>query len=1121
MDLKKLLNPEQYDAATTINGPLLILAGAGSGKTRVLTYRIAHMIQDLGIYPSQILAITFTNKAAGEMKERVRKIVGDEVDNMWISTFHSSCVRILRREIDKLGYKKDFTIYDSTDQKTLIKQCMKEISINDKDLAENEIIGRIGKAKDNLITAEQFKRENQYNFRDNKIADVYLLYQKRLKSNNALDFDDLIFKTVELFKSNPEVLEFYQRKFKYIMVDEYQDTNKSQYELVYLLAKQHKNICVVGDDDQCLPEGTLISTEKGPVKIEDIVAGQYVSCAAGNGEITNGTVEKVLKKEYKGVLVKVKTKSGKEVMATPNHLTFAALNIIPDVHYVYLMYKSGMGYRIGQTQAVRSRYENQFDSGLAVRLNQEKADKMWIVKICSTKAEAAYYEQYYSVKYGIPTAVFHDKGRAISMKQEQLDKLFKEIDSFSAAEKLMEELYLFTDYPHHFSSAVTRGETSRKIVNISYFSCKKSESRGYYSHRVSFITSGEEEKQKFTEAGFPVRTEKGQSWRVETERSNYDEAEALGRKLYSTMDGLSVMRKAKLTEDRSYYFMPFGSLREGMSIVTNNNGKLEEDAILEVTHEDYEGFVYDLSIPELRQYIANGVAVHNCIYEWRGADIRNILDFEKDYPNAKMIKLEQNYRSKSNILNAANSVIQYNTERKKKVLRTDSDEGEKIKIYRAPSDIDEGQFVAAEIQKLIEQEGRSYRDFAILYRTNAQSRLFEDIFVKRHVPYRIIGGHKFYDRKEIKDIMGYLKVLNNPDDDISLQRIVNVPKRNIGDTTVEKLFQHAVGIDDSLYNVMLDVELVPSLTARARTSISKFIVLMDNLQIMKEKLTVSELISVILEETGYMKELQASNEVEDESRIENLKELVSAAVEFENTSEDKSLSAFLEKVALVADVDNYDADADTLVMMTIHSAKGLEFPVVFMVGMENGIFPGNSSLNNPHEMEESRRLCYVGITRAMQRLYMTSAEIRRVFGRTSAFAPSDFISEISSSLVENLNRGGAFTTRQVVERSGYSNSYNTQPNNPHTLRNNINSNPSTESINKKLDYIMNIGTPAGGGAALTAAEAVPGRKVKHSKFGVGTIVSAKSEGNDVKLTIAFDSMGIKVFLLSMTPLVLI
>ncbi|NLM36370.1 MAG: UvrD-helicase domain-containing protein [Clostridiales bacterium] len=1115
MDLKKLLNPEQYDAATTIDGPVLILAGAGSGKTRVLTYRIAHMIEDLGIYPSQILAITFTNKAAGEMKDRVRRMVGDIVDNMWISTFHSCCVRILRREIDKLGYKKDFTIYDSTDQKTLIKQCMKELNINEKDITDSEIIGRIGKAKDNLISAEQFKKDNQYNFRDNKIADVYVLYQKRLKSNNALDFDDLIFKTVELFRTNSEVLEFYQRKFKYIMVDEYQDTNKSQYELVRLLSKAHKNICVVGDDDQCFPRGTLVSTDNGNVEIQDISAGQHVLCAAGNGEVTKGTVEKVIKKEYNGIMVRVKTEKGKEIVATPNHITFAALNIIPDVHYVYLMYKAGVGYRIGQTKAVRSRYENQFDNGLAVRLNQEKADKMWIVKECESKAEASYYEQFYSVKYGIPTAVFHDKGRSITMSQQLIDKLFKEIDSYAGAEKLMDDLYLYEQYPHHFSSAVTRGETSRKIINISYFSCKKSESRGYYSHRISFITSGEEEREKFVKAGFPVRTEGGNSWRIETERSNYDEAEALGRKICSTMDGLSIMRKAKLTNDKSFYFMPFGSLRKGMSIVINNNGHLEEDIVQEVTCENYKGFVYDLSIPELRQYIAQDVVVHNCIYEWRGADIRNILDFEKDYPNAKVVKLEQNYRSKGNILNAANSVIKNNSERKHKVLRTESDAGEKIKIYRAPSDREEAQFVASEIEKLIEKEDRSYKDFAILYRTNAQSRIFEDTFIKRNIPYRLIGGHKFYDRKEIKDIMAYLKVLNNPDDDISLQRIINVPKRNIGAATVDKLIQHANDIEDSLYNVMLDVDVIPTLTARNKTAINKFMELMEGLQDLKEQLTVSELVNAILEDTGYIKELENSKEIEDESRIENLKELVSAAVDFENTSEDKSLAAFLEKTALVADVDNYDEEADSVVMMTVHSAKGLEFPVVFMVGMENGIFPGSSSFQNPHEMEESRRLCYVGITRAKEKLYMTSAELRMVFGRTSAFAPSDFLNEISSDLVEYLNKT-PIASRQVFQRGDYGDSYNT-----HSLRNTTTSfEDAAKELNKKLNYFMKA-EPAKSKAALTEAEAVAGTKVRHAKFGVGTIVSAKKEKDDVKLTIAFDNMGIKMFLLSMTPLELV
>jgi len=749
MDLQKLLNKEQYDAATTINGPLLILAGAGSGKTRVLTYRIAHMINDLGVYPSQILAITFTNKAAQEMKERVKTLVGDEVNNMWVSTFHSSCVRILRREIDKIGYNKNFVIYDTYDQKTLVKQCMKELNINDKDIDEKEIINKIGSAKDKLITPEEFKRENQYNFRLNKVADAYILYQKRLKSNNALDFDDIIFKTVQLFSQHKDVLEFYQRKFKYIMVDEYQDTNMTQYELVRLLSAGHRNICVVGDDDQC-------------------------------------------------------------------------------------------------------------------------------------------------------------------------------------------------------------------------------------------------------------------------------------------------------------------------------------------------------------------------IYEWRGANIRNILDFEKDYPEAKVIKLEQNYRSKGNILNAANSVIKNNFERKDKVLRTTNEDGGKIRIYRAFSDNDEGDFVVSEMKRIIKEEGKRFSDFAVLYRTNAQSRIFEDSFIKSDVPYRLIGGLKFYDRKEIKDIMAYLKLINNPLDDISLQRIINVPKRSIGEATVAKIQEFANNNEEPLYSTLLDIDYVPGLTARTITSVNKFTSLVNSFMRKRDDIPVSELIETILEDTGYLKELKNSNDIEDESRIENLKELVSAAVDFEQNNEDTSLGAFLEKVVLVSDIDNFDQNADSVVLMTLHSAKGLEFPVVFMVGMENGIFPGQSSLNNEDEMQESRRLCYVGITRAKEKLYMTSAEIRRVFGRTVAYSPSDFLNEIPVFLKEYVG-GKSFSQR-----------FSSPAPNKGSMEN-IFGNSGPKSVGSGAQaYNMNSTPqpkPQGtSGKLLTAEEATLGRKVKHTKFGIGTIVSVSKDGSDIRLTIAFNTQGIKNFMLGLAPL---
>ena len=1122
MDLKNLLNREQYKAATTVNGPLLILAGAGSGKTRVLTYRIAHMIEDLKIYPSQILAITFTNKAAKEMKDRVRSLVGNEADNMWISTFHSSCVRILRREIDKIGYNKNFTIYDSADQKTLINQCIKLVGINDKDITDREIISKIGDQKDKLITAQEFKRQNEKNFRLNKVAEVYLLYQKKLKENNALDFDDLIFKTVELFKKHEDVLEFYQRKFKYIMVDEYQDTNKAQYEFTRLLAREHKNICVVGDDDQCFPEGSLINIGDGEVPIETIKENDEVLCAGGNGDVLKGKVEKILKKKYKGAMVTLTTKSGKTIKATPNHITFAKLNIEDKAYYVYLMYKRGMGYRVGQTQTVRSRKNGEKTNGLFIRLNQEKADKMWILRSCKDKSEAAYYEQYFSSKYGIPTAVFYAKGRNISLDQQQLDKLFSEINTYEAADKLFQDNYLSEEYPHHFANAVIRGESSRRIVNISFFSCKKSLESNYYSHRISFITSGEEVKKEMVSKGFSVRKEKGATWRIETERRNYEDAEDFAKKIIQTYQGLDIIRKAKLTEDKTFYFMPFGNLRSGMSIAVNHNGKIIEDIVKKVEFKEYDGDVYDLSVPNLRQYICENVVVHNCIYGWRGADIRNILDFEKDYSDAKVIKLEENYRSKANILSAANGVIENNPHEHVKTLRTSNAAGEKIKIYRSYSDMEEAEFVASEIKKMIESENRNYSDFSILYRTNAQSRLFEDIFIKRHLPYRIIGGLKFYDRKEIKDIMAYLKLICNPLDSISLKRVINVPKRSIGGTTVGKIEKFANEVEECLYNSILDARSIPGLTPRSVSSIEKFTSIINSFIIRKAEIPVSTLIEELLSQTGYIQELKKSNDLQDETRIENLQELVSAAVDFENNSEDKTLAAFLEKTALVADVDNYDEEANTIVMMTVHSAKGLEFPVVFMVGMENGIFPGTASLTNYTEMEESRRLAYVGITRAKEQLYMTSAQSRRVFGRTVSYGESDFILEIPKDLREKVSLD--MTNNKF---SGNKSNNNRNWNNTNGFSSKVQDIPAKHNVFSTFTSKASVETIKTSSALekqlklLTESEATVGRKVKHVKFGIGTIVTVNKKGTDINLTIAFQNMGIKTLRLDMAPLELI
>ncbi|MBS5939713.1 UvrD-helicase domain-containing protein [Clostridium sp.] len=1079
MDLKKLLNKEQYDGATTVDGQVLILAGAGSGKTRVLTYRMAHMIEDLGILPYKILAITFTNKAAKEMKDRVKGLIGDRAEDMWISTFHSTCVRILRREIEKLGYKKSFTIYDSSDQKTLIKECIKALNINDKDISEQEIISKIGKAKDNMQSPAAFMRENESNFREKKIAEAYVLYQKRLKENNALDFDDLISKTVELFKKDKETLEFYQRKFQYIMVDEYQDTNKVQYEFIRLLADKHKNICVVGDDDQCLTQGTLIETEKGKVKIEDLKENDEVKVASGKGETKLLRINNISKREYSGTVIKIVTEDGDIIKATPNHIAFSRLTLDKDNFVVYLMHKEGVGYRVGKVTIDSSSEEN-YTNILREEMLKEKADKLWVLKTCASLSDGIYYEELYSIKYGVPKFSFNASTVDGGVSEDSVNKLYNSINTFESAEKLMEERYLYSKYPHYITLENKKDNEERKNINVTFFGGEDETSEGVYSHNIVVNSLNEES--------------------IAQKENQYDKAEDFSTKL-SLEKNLDIIRKAKLTKENEFRFMPVGSLKVGMTIAIFKDGKIVEGKIVEKEREEYSGYVYDLNIEHARNYIANNVVVHNCIYQWRGADIRNILDFEKDYPNAKVIKLEQNYRSKGNILDAANVVIVNNANRKSKALRTEQEAGSKIKVYRAYSDGDEGNFVAKQIRKIKDAEKKDYKDFAILYRTNAQSRIFEESLRRNDIPYKILGGTRFYDRKEIKDMLSYLKVLANPNDSISLKRIINVPKRGIGDATVGKVSDFAESYELPLWDALSTVRNIPTLTPRNCGGIENFMEMMEKFVEMSEVLPVSNLIEMILKETGYIAELEKSKEIEDKSRIENLKELVSDAVDFERSSEDTTLSAYLEKVSLVQDTDKLEDDADTIVLMTVHSAKGLEFPVVFMVGMENGIFPGMASFDSAAEMEESRRLCYVGITRAKEQLFMTSAEVRRQFGRTVAYAQSDFINEIKSDLKEYVS-GESLTSRTENRSSMFQarNNYN----NPHSLRNSSNAmqKPKIQSTQ----------------SSVSSDEVTIGRKVKHSKFGVGTVVSITDAGSDKKVTIAFDNQGIKILLLSVANL---
>lgn len=731
LDILDKLNPAQREAVENTEGPVLILAGAGSGKTRVLTTRIGHLMENKGVKAENILAITFTNKAANEMRERVEETLeGTDTKEMWITTFHSCCVRILRKSINKIGYNRSFVIYDSADQVTLIKDCLRELNLSDKVFDPKVILSTISNAKDKLYSPKKFIQLNEGDIGKMKIGEVYALYQDRLKRNSALDFDDLIMKTVELFKGHPEVLDYYRNKFRYIMVDEYQDTSKAQYELIKLLAKQHQNICVVGDDDQS-------------------------------------------------------------------------------------------------------------------------------------------------------------------------------------------------------------------------------------------------------------------------------------------------------------------------------------------------------------------------IYGWRGADIRNILEFERDYDNVRIVKLEQNYRSTQVILDAANHVISNNIERKRKKLWSEQKEGQLIKIQLAENEIEEGDFISNTISYMRRYEGREYKDFAVLYRANAQARSVEDSLNRNGIPYNIYGGIKFYERKEIKDIIAYLRVLQNPQDDISLKRIINVPRRGIGLRTIEKIEDRASLKEESLYSVLIDIEDNSDISRKARASISEFVDLMSTLRSFTDVYSVSQIIEKVLDVTGYIDELEKEKNGEGEDRIENLKEFISVALEFESANEDKSLESFLTNVALSAEPSNEEEEADRVSLMTIHSSKGLEFPVVFLAGMEEKIFPIARAISsmNDSEIEEERRLCYVGITRAKEELFLTLTRKRTLYGRTNHSIASRFIEELPEECIEKLNK-------EQKELSYSKANYNMLDKYTKKYMNNMNK----AQVAQKVNATIKSSTTEGNIDQIKL-----GTKVHHPKFGIGTVVALK--GPDV--TIAFDNQGVK------------
>lgn len=753
------LNDKQKEAVLATEGPCLVIAGAGSGKTKVLTHKIAYLISERNVKPYNILAITFTNKAASEMKQRVEGIIGDAAGEMWMGTFHSICVRILRRFIDRIGFDTSFLIFDTSDQRTVVKECLKTLKIDDKMFTDRSVLAEISNAKNEMLTPKAYQTKYAGDYRREKIGQVYELYQKRLKENNSLDFDDIINDTIEILSSNPDVLQYYTEKFHYVLVDEYQDTNKAQFTLVTILASRYGNITVVGDNDQG-------------------------------------------------------------------------------------------------------------------------------------------------------------------------------------------------------------------------------------------------------------------------------------------------------------------------------------------------------------------------IYSFRGADISNILNFEKDFPGTKIIKLEQNYRCTGNILKAANAVIKHNENKYEKKLWTENEEGSLPCLYQAEDEYDEATYVVKQIEHLKTEEYLKPKDFVILYRMNAQSRAVEDILRRENIPYKVVGGVKFYERKEIKDVIAYLRLIHNPADNISLKRIINEPKRGIGKTSLDNVQQISDQSGSSMYEIIKHSE--EHGLNRIKANAEEFIQIIEELRAKRQELSISELIKETLNKSGYMKSLENENTIEAESRIQNLDEFLTVAIEFEEESADNSLAEFLESITLSSDVDDLENAENSVTLMTLHSAKGLEFPVVFLIGMEEGIFPGYKSVGEPKDLEEERRLFYVGITRAKQFLHLTCAKHRTIFGSTSYNAISRFLKEIPEDLLD----GSIESSEEKFEDSGYQWEYGKT-----TMGNAIGGNSNYTSGGKIKTYKIDADeTPKAAATSYNyrsaesfldslkqkqASQAVDisqyqeGQRIYHKKFGEGTIQKMEEEGDDYKLDIQFDKSGHK------------
>jgi len=954
------LNPPQREAVTHGDGPLLILAGAGSGKTRVLTHRIAWLVQSGRARPGELLAITFTNKAAQEMRERVELLLGHSTRGMWVMTFHAACARIMRAEAPRLGYTRQYTIYDQADSRRLVKRCIDELGIDPKRFTPAAIQSQISAAKNWLRDAEAY-RQQVGNFFEQTVADVYELYERDLHRMNAMDFDDLLFRTVNVLELFPEVRARYAAAFRHVLVDEYQDTNHAQYRLLQLIAGEHRRLAVVGDDDQCLVEGTLVTMADGTTKpIEDVRVGESVLSGYGAGRFGPAKVMRVHRAEPTAG-IRIRTCSGREIISTPEHVHFAGYRagLTPPMLMTYLMRRKDMGCRVGLTRTAKNTYGRSVP-GLLARTMKEHAQAGWVVSTHASETDARAAEATLSLRYQLPTVPFIARPSAYGKGFDERDQ--------------------------------------HVVLTL----CAYRHGNGPCGHTVSIGGRDTSVRARLEHLGYRVlRPRRGsQSWRLEARFHTMSAAVAAMREIASET-GATPRCSARLGvrqpgTTNALPLMHASGVRPGMAMFTASG---DYDIVEEVEPVELARPVYDLDIEGTHNFVAAGLVTHNSIYSFRQADITNILDFREDYPDAHLVRLEQNYRSTQTILSVANAVISHNRGRMGKSLWTDLGEGDPVKVRELQDEHAEARFVVGEIERLVD-EGVSRAEIAVFYRTNAQSRVLEDTLVRREIGYQVIGGTKFYERAEIKDAIAYLTVLGNPQDVVSFTRVANSPKRGIGQTSQSRVLAHAETMGVPVWDAAADPGAVPGLGTAAVRAFERFMDTMVSLRERAEQgVPIGDLLEAILSETGYVEALEAERTIEAQGRIENLQELVEVAREFDAVEDGGGLDVFLQQVALVADADSRRDDEGLVTLMTLHNAKGLEYPIVLMIGCEEGVFPHSRSLDEG-SLEEERRLCYVGITRAMRDLYLTFARRRAVFGAQSYGLPSRFLSEIPLDLTD-------------------------------------------------------------------------------------------------------------------------